>query len=63
MVLSAAVVTRCFHQSLIEADPDIGYKDDAWMLDLFRHQSLEIIKILEMPANNLAFVMEKGNTN
>jgi len=54
---------RCYHQSLIEADPDIGYKDDAWMLDLFRHQSLEIIKILEMPANNLAFVMEKGNTN
>ena len=54
---------RCFHQSLIEADPDIGYKDDAWMLDLFRQQSLKIIKILEMPANNLAFVMEKGNTN
>ena len=54
---------RAFHQSLIEADPDIGYKDDAWMLDLFRQQSLKIIKILEMPANNLAFVMEKGNTN
>ncbi len=52
-----------FHQSLIEADPDIGYKDDAWMLDLFRQQSLKIIKILEMPANNLAFVMEKDNTN
>jgi hypothetical protein len=28
---------------LIEADPDIGYKDDAWMLDLFRQQSLKII--------------------
>ena len=54
---------RCFHQSLIEADPNIGYKDDAWMLNLFRQQSLKIIKILEMPANNLAFVMEKGNTN
>ena len=54
---------RCFHQSLIEADPNIGYKDDAWMLDLFRQQSLKIIKILEMPANNLAFVMVKGNTN
>ena len=54
---------KAFHQSLIEADPDIGYKDDAWMLDLFRQQSLKIIKILEMPANNLAFVMEKGNIN
>jgi hypothetical protein len=54
---------QAFHQSLIEADPDIGYKDDAWMLDLFRQQSLKIIKILEMPANNLAFVIEKDNTN
>ena len=54
---------KAFHQSLIEADRDIGYKDDAWMLDLFRQQSLKIIKILEMPANNLAFVMEKGNIN
>jgi hypothetical protein len=54
---------RAFHQSLIEADSDIGYKDDAWMLDLFRRQSLKIITILEMPANNLAFVMENGFTN
>ena len=54
---------KAFHQSLIEADPNIGYKDDAWMLDLFRQQSLKIIKILEMPANNLAFVLKKDNTN
>ena len=54
---------KAFHQSLIEADPDIGYKDDACMLDLFRQRSLKIIKILEMPANNLAFVMEKGSIN
>jgi hypothetical protein len=54
---------KTFHQSLIEADSDIGYKDDAWMLDLFHQHKLEAIKILEMPANNLAFVMEKDNTN
>jgi len=54
---------KAFHQSLIKPDPDIGYKDDAWMLDLFRRQSLKIIKILEMSANNLAFVIEKDNTN
>jgi hypothetical protein len=54
---------KVFHQSLIEADPDIGYKDDAWMFDLFSRQNLKIIKTLEMPANNLAFVMEKDNTN
>ena len=50
---------KAFHQSLIDADPDIGYKDDAWILDLFSHHKLELIKIMEMPANNLAFVIEK----
>ncbi|MDC3193266.1 class I SAM-dependent methyltransferase [Alphaproteobacteria bacterium] len=54
---------KVFHQSLMEADTDIGYKDDAWMFDLFSRQSLKIIRTLEMPANNLAFVMEKDNTN
>ena len=51
---------QAFHQSLIEADQDIGYKDDAWILDLFSQQKLKLIKILEMPANNLAFVAEKS---
>jgi hypothetical protein len=51
-----------FHQSLIKADPDIGYKDDAWMLDLFQEHKLETVKVLEMPANNLAFVVEKSHT-
>ena len=53
---------KAFHQSLIEADPDIGYKDDAWMLDLFQQRKLETVKIVEMPANNLTFVIERGNT-
>ena len=51
---------KAFHQSLIEADPDIGYKDEAWVLNLFRQHKLELIKILEMPTNNLAFVAEKS---
>ena len=51
---------QAFHQSLIEADPDIGYKDDAWVINLFRLHKLEPIQILEMPANNLAFVAEKS---
>ena len=54
---------KAFHQSLIGADPDIGYKDDVWMFDLFQKHKLETVKVLEMPANNLAFVMEKGNTD
>ncbi len=52
---------KAFHLSLIEADPDIGYKDDVWMLDLFQKHKLETVKVLEMPANNLAFVMEKSH--
>ena len=52
---------KAFHQSLIEADPDIGYKDDAWMFDLFQQRKLETVKIVEMPANNLTFVIERGN--
>ncbi len=53
---------KAFHQSLIEADPDIGYKDNTWMLNLFRQHKLKAIKILEMPANNLAFVVGKSCT-
>lgn len=53
---------KAFHQSLKEADPDIGYKDDAWMFDLFQQRRLETLKIVDMPANNLTFVIERGST-
>ena len=52
---------KFFHQSLIEADPDIGYKDDKWVLDLFQNYNLETVKIANMPANNLAFIIEKNH--
>ena len=52
---------KFFHQSLIEADPDIGYKGDTWMLDLFQNHNLETVEIADMPANNLAFVIEKNH--
>ena len=48
-----------FHQSLIEADPQIGYKNDAWMTAKFKEEKLELLKVVPMPANNLAFVCEK----
>ena len=51
---------KVFHQSLIKADPDIGYKDDTWLLDLFHKHNLNTIKIVNMPANNLAFIIEKN---
>ena len=53
---------KAFHQSLIDADPDIGYKDDQWILELFQKHRLATINVIEMPANNLAFVIEKGTS-
>ena len=50
---------QTFHQSLIEADPQIGYKNDAWMTAEFKEAKLELIKVVPMPANNLAFICEK----
>ena len=49
-----------FHRSLIEADPEIGYKDDRWIYDLFHRKELTLIEVIEMPANNLALVIEKA---
>lgn len=48
-----------FHQSLKEADPEIGYKNDAWMIDQFKKARIALLKIEKMPANNLAFIVEK----
>ena len=50
---------QTFHQSLITADPQIGYKNDAWMTAEFKEAKLELLKIVPMPANNLAFICEK----
>ena len=50
---------QTFHQSLIKADPQIGYKNDAWMTAKFKDAKLELLKVVPMPANNLAFICEK----
>ena len=49
---------QTFHHSLIEADPQIGYKNDAWMTAKFKEEKLGRLKVVPMPANNLAFVCE-----
>lgn len=48
-----------FHEALTQQDPEIGYKDDSEILELLRADGLKLIQITEMPANNLAFVVEK----
>lgn len=50
---------RAFHASLVEQDPEIGYKDDFGIMDLLQDAGLEMVEVIEMPANNLALVAEK----
>ena len=48
-----------FHYSLINTDPDLGYKNDLDMLNLFSEAGLVHLSTNKMPANNLAFVSQK----
>ena len=48
-----------FHRSLINADPDLGYKNDVDMLNLFGEEGLVHLSTEKMPANNLAFILRK----
>ena len=50
-----------FHTSLIQTDPDIGYKNDLEMLTLFSNSGLLHLETVEMPANNAAFVLQKAD--
>jgi len=51
-----------FHANLIARDPDIGYKDDFDILDIAQGAGLMPVEVIEMPANNLALILEKpGN--
>jgi len=50
---------KSFHQSLKEADPEIGYKNDAWMISQLERAKLQLVKVEQMPTNNLAFIFEK----
>ena len=48
-----------FHHSLINTDPDLGYKNDIDMMDLFYKEGLLHLNTVKMPANNLAFILQK----
>lgn len=48
-----------FHEELTAADPDIGYKDDFDITDMLHSSGLELTELIEMPANNLAFVARR----
>lgn len=48
-----------FHSSLVECDPEIGYKDDFDILDEIEANNLCPEAVIEMPANNLMFIAKK----
>ncbi len=48
-----------FHASLTAANPKIGYKDDFDVMDLMQGAGLEMVDVVEMPANNLGLVAKK----
>ncbi|WP_146348268.1 DUF938 domain-containing protein [Phaeobacter marinintestinus] len=48
-----------FHASLSASDPAIGYKDDFDIMDLMQAAGLDMVEVIEMPANNLALIAKK----
>ena len=48
-----------FHFSLINSDPEIGYKNDSEIIKMFNEVGLTTFSVGNMPANNLAFTFEK----
>lgn len=49
-----------FHASLRAQDPEIGYKDDWDVIDWLHGNWLELVQVVEMPANNMAFVARRA---
>lgn len=47
-----------FHDALVRQDPEVGYKNDADIRQLFLEASLALAEMTEMPANNLAFIAQ-----
>lgn len=50
---------RRFHAELTGADAAIGYKDDFDITDMIHASGMELAQLVEMPANNLAFVARR----
>jgi SAM-dependent methyltransferase len=50
---------KSFHQGLKIRDPQIGYKDDFDVMDLMQGADLDMVDVIEMPANNLALISQK----
>jgi len=45
-----------FDAKLRAADPEIGYKDDWDVIEWIQSSGMDLVQVLEMPANNISFV-------
>ena len=48
-----------FHAALQAQDPEIGYKDDWDVYDWLQANFLDLVQVVEMPANNLGIVARR----
>lgn len=48
-----------FHASIRAQDPELGYKNDADLLRWGQEAGLTLMDCVDMPANNLAFILER----
>lgn len=51
-----------FHDALNQQDAEIGYKDDRELQQVLLASELGLTELVEMPANNLAFLAKKPRT-
>lgn len=50
---------KAFDASLRRQDPDIGYKDIAWVEEELQRRGLERVALIEMPAANLVLITRR----
>lgn len=48
-----------FHEALVSQDPEIGYKNDVKIKASLGSYGLSVMHVVDMPANNLAFVAKR----
>ncbi len=51
-----------FHEALISQDPEIGYKNDNEIKARLQYYGLQLVQLVEMPSNNLAFIAQRPKT-
>lgn len=48
-----------FHEALVSQDPEIGYKNDTEIKARLQHYGLNLVHLVDMPSNNLAFIAQR----